>query len=243
MTTKTRLALSVCAIGMVSTFALAARAETAKSDQGIEGAATPGVYEHDGLYLRLGAGFGPFSNTLASDAKNADDQRAEGQISGIASVGELMLGGVVAPRWIVGGGVWTSSLLASDYSQRHGDAVPQELQKPDNFGVIGPFADWYFTHRPGVGQPGAFHLQWGAGLALLDGYRPEGTNDFGQRRAAVGAGLMVGAGHEWWVDPQWGLGLLARVTAAGLVENDSNDEYWYHGVATFPAIMVTVTYN
>jgi hypothetical protein len=154
-----------------------------------------------------------------------------------------MLGGTLHPQWIVGGGLWTSTVLASDYSHQAGDRVPLELREPDNFTLLGPFFDWYFDAKRGAAQPGGFHLQGGAGLAVLNGWRQEAARDDDKRRVAIGAGLMAGIGYEWWIEEQWAVGALGRLTLAGLVEQDQNDDYWYHGVATVPALLITGTYN
>ncbi len=241
--TRSTIMMSLCAMTVVLTGALEAEAETLPSDQGTVESSARGAHEHDGFYLRFGLGFGPFSNTIVSDKTNARDERAEGQLTGIASVGEIMVGGAIAPQWILGGGAWSSTVLTSRYSDRIGDEVPTELRQSDNFTLLGPFGDWYFTHEPEAGQPGAFHAQAGAGLAVLDGFRTYRTRDDDEHRPAYGGGFMVGIGYEWWIEPQWGVGVLARMTAAGLAGSDANHERWYHGVAALPALMLTATYN
>lgn len=202
-----------------------------------------GAYTHDGFYLRFGLGFAGFADALQSKAENADDEHAEGQINGVATVSELMIGGSLSPRWIIGGGLWTSTVLASDYRHTEGDAISQELQLPNNFTLIGPFADWYLSARTDVRQSGAFHLQMAAAFAVLNGLRPDEARYDDDRNVAVGGGVMVGFGYEWWIHEQWGMGALVRLTAAGLVEEDDQNATWYHGVAAFPAFMLTATFN
>ncbi len=242
----TRLTTPLLALLATTVFVSPALAEPeALTDQGSDQAErrTAGAYEHDGLYLRLGVGFGAFGNAVASSEKNADDEYSTGRIDGVSTVGEIMIGGAVTPQWIVGGGLWTSSVLASDFSQQDGDRVPSELREPDTFTLVGPFADWYLGSKPVWGASGSFHMQFGAAFAVLNGWRPEEARDDDARRVAIGGGLMFGAGYEWWVDPQWALGAMGRITAAALVEEDSHDDYWYHGVASFPELLFTATYN
>jgi hypothetical protein len=200
-----------------------------------------GAYEHDGFYLRFGLGFGGFTDGMISDEENANGEQASGQVTGVASVGEIMIGGSVRRNLILGGGVWTSTLLASSYAHTDGDQIPSELRQPDNFTMIGPFFDYYFGNSLGV--KGAFHLQGSPALAVLNGFRPEQGRHDDDRRVAVGAGLMAGFGYEWWVEKQWGLGVLARLSVAGLAEESQSDGFYYHGVATFPALLFTGTYN
>jgi hypothetical protein len=205
--------------------------------------ATPSnVHAHDGFYLRFGLGFGAFTDAMAARDEDSDGEIDEGTITGIGSTGELMLGGAVSRQVIVGGGLWTSSTFVTSYANSNDDGIPTDLRQPDNFTIVGPFADWYFSSRAFANSPGGFHAQAGLGLSVLNGFRPEQARH-DDRRVAVGPGLMLGFGYEWWVSEQWAIGALARLTAAGLVEKDTRDDYWYHGVATFPAFLFTGTYN
>jgi len=201
-----------------------------------------GVREHDGFYLRFGLGFGGVTDAMQSEDEYADGEHHQGTVSGMASVGEFMIGGTIGPRLILGGGLWTSTAFVSVYSRTNGDGIPSDLRQPDNFTIVGPFADWYLGTRPGWQESGGFHAQAGLGLAVLNGLRPEQLRH-DEPRVAVGPGLMLGFGYEWWVGDQWAIGALARLTAAGLVEQDEREDLWYHGVATFPAFLLTATYN
>jgi hypothetical protein len=221
---------------------LAAPSNGVASESGARAATEPrGAYEHDGFYLRFGLGFGGFTDGMISHDENAYGEQASGQVAGIASVGEVMIGGAVRRNLILGGGLWTSTLLASSYTHTDGDQIPNELRQPDNFTMIGPFFDYYFGSS--LGRAGGFHLQGSPALAVLNGFRPEQGRYDDDRRVAIGAGLMAGFGYEWWVEKQWGLGVLARLTAAGLAEESENDGFYYHGVATIPAFLFTGTYN
>jgi len=215
------------------------------SEVAASGARAPlrGVHEHDGFYLRFGLGFGGVTDGIQAKDRDVDDERAEGHISGIGSVGELMLGGAVARGFVLGGGLWTSTIFVSSYTRSNGAGIPTDLRNPDNLTLVGPFADWYFEPHPIGGAAGGFHAQGGVAFAVLNGVRWEQTRYDDDRRVAVGAGVMAGFGYEWWVEKQWGVGLLARLTVAGLVEEDDREAIWYHGVATFPAFLFTATYN
>ncbi len=238
-----RLALSVFSIMSASATLASAEPPDAPAADRIEARAkAPGAFEHDGFYLRFGLGFGAFAQGLSSKDENAADDNSQGTISGVSTVGELMIGGTVTRSLILGGGVWTSTVLVSDFDQTNGDTVPGDLREPDNFTVVGPFVDWYFGHQALRRGDGGLHAQGGLGLAVLNGFRPEQFQG-DDRRVAVGPGVMLGFGYEWWVDEQWGMGVLGRLTAAGLIEEDERDDIWYHGVATFPAVLFAGTYN
>jgi hypothetical protein len=179
---------------------------------------------------------------MAVREDNSNGESDTGTITGIGSTGELMLGGTLSRDLILGGGLWTSTAFITSYMNTNGDGIPTELRQPDNFTIVGPFVDWYFLPQPNGTVPGGFHAEAGVGLAVLNGFRPERVRH-DDRRVAVGPGLMAGFGYEWWVSDQWAIGVLGRLTAAGLVEEDERDQVWYHGVATFPGILLTGTYN
>ncbi len=219
------------------------RALTPERDRESDEKRAPGDYEHDGFYLRVGLGFGGFTDALVSKDENASGDQSEGVVSSVASVGEFMLGGSINRHFIVGGGLWTSTMFVSNFAQTGGDDVPTSLHEPDNFTIVGPFADWYMGQQSEAQPKGGFHAQTALGVAVLNGFRPEQVRSDDNRRVGIGPGIMVGFGYEWWVHEQWGLGVLARFTAAGLVEEDEQDNVWYHGVATFPAFLFTATYN
>jgi hypothetical protein len=201
----------------------------------------PGAYEHDGFYLRFGGGFAPYAEGVRSDDENAAAENSEGTVTGFGPVGELMIGGSLSRRLILGGGIWTATVISTDFNQENGDPVPEDLRDPNLFAIAGPFLDWYFGklgHR--VGQ-GGWHLQGAVGFASMAGYLPDLWDDDENR--GYGAGFMVGLGYDWWVSEQWKLGVLGRATVAGIRKDDLNDDTWYHGVASFPAVLFTGTYN
>ncbi len=202
----------------------------------------PGAFEHDGFYLRFGAGFGGVADSLWSGDENSAGEHANGTVTGVGSVGELMIGGAIAPRLILGGGFWGSTLLVSDFSQGdEGNRVPGDLQEPDSFGVTGVFVDWYFGSQGRALGAGGMHAQGGLGVAFLSGHRPEQIWD--DDRIAAGPGVVLAFGYDWWVHEQWKLGVLARLTAGGLIEEDDRDDLWYHAVATLPSLVFSATYN
>jgi hypothetical protein len=190
-----------------------------------------GVHEHDGFYLRIATGFGGYSESITLE--DSDDST---NVTGMASVGELALGGAIAPGIILGGGVWTSSVLASD---RHVDGMepPDEvIGGSSNFSLVGPFVDWYFDPHRGL------HLQGALGFASVRGYGlPEAQDN--PDAASFGGGFMVGFGYEWWASDQWSLGILARLAAVVAVQEDEENQMWTHGIGTSPSVLFTATLN
>jgi hypothetical protein len=201
-----------------------------------------GVREHDGFYLRAGLGFGAFNDHLNIMNDHGYGVYA-GTVSGVATTSELLLGGTPVRRFVVGGGVFSASVLVSDFDM--GDALasnsdpqlPREVDSArSNFSVIGPFVNYY------VGAVDGLHMQAALGVAMLTGVRYEQAR-FANTEVAVGAGGMLGVGKEWWIADQWGIGILGRFTGGVLMEEDNQGVNWAHWVATWPSVLITATYN
>lgn len=194
-------------------------------------AARTGVHYHDGFYLRIGTGFGGYSEAIT--AEDADEST---QVAGMASASELALGGAVRPGLVVGGGFWTSSVLASERTV-DGMAPPDDvIGGSGNFTLVGPFVDWYFD--PGRG----LHLQGAVGFATVRGYDfPEAEDN--PDAVSAGGGLMIGFGYDWWVSEQWSFGILGRIAGVVAVQEDEAGMQWTHAIGTSPSLLFTATYN
>jgi hypothetical protein len=202
----------------------------------------PGVHEHDGFYAHFGLGFGAYTNTVSTDDRvNAAGQPEEidGVITGFATVSEVAIGGTVASGFALGFGIYSTTLYTSTFTPEDENApiAPARVQRPENFALAGLFGDWYFNPHKGV------HLQMALGFATLTGLNPESPRGVPDRDPAIGGGLMLGIGHEWWVGEQWGIGVLGRLTAGVLTETDDADVRWLHLPVAFPTMLVTATYH
>lgn len=195
-----------------------------------------GARRHDGLYVRMALGFSGFGDTVFTKAENEDDRPLnEGSLRGMALASELAVGGTVARGFVLGGGIYSASVQAHSFELVRGE-VPSELQRPDNFSVIGLMGDWYFRPESGL------HAQAALGVAALTGVGPEPPR-IRDRRSAVGGGLMLGVGYEWWIASEWSFGILGRVTAALLTEEDGTGARWFHAAAAGPSVLFTATYH
>lgn len=195
------------------------------------GTPTDGARLHDGFYLRLGTGFGGYAETIT-----LEDATQHTQVSGMASVSELMIGGAVRPGFILGGGVWTSSVMTSERTVGGMEPPDEVLTGSGSFTLAGPFIDWYFHPRRGL------HFQAAVGFATVRGYDlPEAEDN--PDAASLGGGAMLGFGYDWWVSDQWSCGILARVVGVGAVQEDDNHMRWTHGIGTSPSLLFTATLN
>jgi hypothetical protein len=194
-------------------------------------ASARGVHYHDGFYLRIATGFGAYSEGITQ--KGADQST---EVTGIASAGEIAVGGAIRPGLIIGGGAFNSGVLASDRTVRGATPPPEVIDSRGDFAIVGPFFDYYFE------PSGGLHLQGAVGFVTLRGLSV-GSGEFDRHSAAVGGGAMVGFGYEWWVSNQWSLGVLGRVMGGVATGTDSTDTRWNHVVGASPSVLFTATYN
>jgi hypothetical protein len=166
--------------------------------------APDGPYCHDGLYLRLGLG-PAYSSFLGTGPQGA------ASISGTGVAFSVAVGGPIARGFVVGG-----TLRFAD-GAGHFTGAPADATSTGSgyFGEIGSlFVDWYPDPERG----------WHAGA--LVGLGNTGVTD-SRGRDSSGAGFAFGvlAGHDWWIGPQWSLGVLMSVlssTSATMTDSNGN---------------------
>jgi hypothetical protein len=204
----------------------------------------PGVREHDGFYARFGLGTSGYTDTLVSEdfvpagsPAGTPEQKSEGVLTGFATVSEVSLGGTVARGFVVGLGFWSASALTLTYTEtEEGPPPPEEFVRPENFALAGPFFDWFFNAKKGL------HWQLGLGFAVLHGLNPD-TPRLRDRDTAIGGGLMLGLGYDWFVSRQWSIGVLGRFTAGVVTEEDDAGVRWTHIPVAFPSTLFTAVYH
>jgi hypothetical protein len=198
--------------------------------------ASPINREHlnPGLVLNVGFGFGGVTD-LVGTAGDEDDEGDSSQVTGMATVGEIMLGGTITPDLVLGGGIWASRISSSNYFHDRGMELPDSMRQPQTFVHVGPFVDWYFLRGRGL------HAQAGLGFSMLTGHEWE-TGDPEHDNPALGGGFVAGFGYDTWVADHWRIGVLARITGAVMAELEAG-ETWIHSTTTFPALALTATYN
>jgi hypothetical protein len=230
---------------LVAVFGLAsspALAEPLSPAPGLSGPVGPppdeGARVHDGFYLRVGWGFGVFDERLESD-----DLASGGSIKarnrGISSTSDIAIGGTVAPGWVIGGLIGSVDMIASTLRTSGASLteIPTEIDPGlRNSSLIGPFVDWYPNVR------GGFHAQAAIGLATLTPrlFGHPATDD--SEYLAVGGGLMLGAGYEWWVADEWSIGVLTQL-GARFMGGDADGASWSHVVTISPNLCATLTYH
>jgi hypothetical protein len=209
-----------------------------------------GVHRHDGFYFRVALGLGALISDGSVHGANINDVETSGH--GAALLGELSIGGTVAPGLVIGGGNWNAVAISPTATYRNVSSSgvagsEHEISEPVvyPFGVLGPFVDWYTDPTAG------FHLQLAIGLATGGYKEPSGAADDSITGVRVkrdvtmfGLGGMIGIGSEWWIGEQWSMGVLGRVTVGSLSGSDPVDSSEEHSmVAVAPGALLTFTYH
>jgi hypothetical protein len=126
-----------------------------------------GVRRHDGFYVHLGLGAGYFAVSREGTAAVYGFTGLHGSITGLAQLGEVELGGTVAPGLVLGAGAWGANAFAPTYD---GDGIDVPNRRPSggtedlelsSLSIIGPFVDWYFDPAKGL------HASLGLGFAVV----------------------------------------------------------------------------
>jgi hypothetical protein len=155
-----------------------------------------GRHTHDGFFLRLSAGIGATTESALSLSSGV----VTSQEAQPATVGDLALGGVIAPNLALHFSVFGSAL------NRRSAIVSSAglaFSKQKTVTGIGGGTTYYF-------MPSNVYLSISVGGATMtvdysDGVREEIPGGF--------AGF-VGIGKEWWVSDNWGIGIAGQFAFA-----------------------------
>jgi hypothetical protein len=160
------------------------------------------AYRHDGFYLR---------STLSSlqyttfKAKGPDGSKT---FDGLGASTSLALGGTVSEGLVIGGTFSASGL--SD----HWEGLSDE---GDDIGLVhsqlGVLVDWFPESRGGWHVGGSI----GLGVNILQ-------DDDDDQFTGVGASASVLGGYDFWIGPQWALGILATGTLASSADLKDDDQ-------------------
>ncbi|HET9953521.1 MAG TPA: hypothetical protein VFQ61_03405 [Polyangiaceae bacterium] len=195
----------------------------------------PSVRRHDGFYLRLGLGAGTIAARIDSPAPYGKLNASGGGV-GL----EIALGGTVAEGLVIGGGLYVQ---AASQVRWKGDGLRSFTEgrtsltgQEGGVSVLGVLVDYYPNPRDG------FHVQGALGIGSLN-FGRDSNRVPSEDWTGGGGGLMLGAGYEFWVAPQWSLGGLGRLLMVGgtLRGEDSSAEFDARGVAL--SLIVAATHH
>jgi hypothetical protein len=206
--------------------------------------ATDPRYRHDRFFFRFGAGFGSGRDIV--DVSGANFQFVGGSpthnsTSTLAIATEVALGGTPSRGLVVGAGIFNMLMLETKTSMRE-TPIDYEFAS-SQLALFSPFLDWYPWDTQGL------HGQAGLGLAsfVMGGGAPDfqtRANPVSRARAhaALGLGLMLGVGYEWWVAEQWSVGGLLRMLRGWTQGTDPDGVQWAHDSIAY-SILMTTTYH
>ena len=187
----------------------------------------PKRHVHEGLFARFAGGFGGGRDAIEGTGEGG----FSGTASGLALATEVALGFTPLRGFVLGGAIDTLTLPSPEAS----DGPDFALTQLEQFGL---FAAYYPDPRGGL------HVQGGLGLAALvmgQGFARGGVAGT-SAYTAIGIGGMLGAGHEWWIADEWGMGLLGRLLYASASASDSSGIEWSHSTLGW-AILLSATYH
>jgi hypothetical protein len=128
-------------------------------------------------------------------------------VSGFGFAGDLAAGYGVLPGFVVGGALFL------------------DWTSPANLTQFGVFVDWYLNR-----ETAGWHIEGALSVASLS------VRGELRRNSPSGLGLVLGGGYEWPIAGDWSIGVLGRLTLAGLTD-DTNS----HGFIA-PSILASVTW-
>ncbi len=176
----------------------------------VHGCAEPdGPYCHDGFYMRLGLGLADTSVWGSGPYGNAS-------VSGIGIALSAAFGGPIARGLVLGGALRVTDgvgQFTGGPPNATGNAAASLAQ------VLGVFVDWYPAPTDG------WHVGTQAGLGVT------GISDALMRdSSAVAFAGSVFGGYDWWIGPQWSLGVLMSLSTASsekMADNSSKVDTGY----------------
>ncbi len=168
----------------------------------------PGAYTHDGFYLRMALGAG----ALGVTAKTDPDSGSEVKYSGGGAGMDLAIGGTLDPGIVLGGEFVFQQAVKPDVSV-NGNKIGS-LTSNLNFGILGPFIDWFPNPETG------FHFGGFLGSAVVTMSDQNGNTN---SNSLNGWGGGVHVGYDFWVAQQWSLGVLGKFYGASLHDNNASN--------------------
>jgi len=184
----------------------------------------PGFHQHDGLFLRFQLGFGGL--------KSAGGQTS---LSGTAGSFAVALGFSPTDHLVLYGEIFDDVATSPtgtlyDHPISAGDGVTQTLV------AYGIGAAWYFTSLNAY-----VSVTGGVGKVAVDATKA--TTITGTATSETGPMVRLSLGKEWWVSPNWGLGVSLSLESGSMkvpATTVTSQETWKSSAAS---IAFSATYN
>lgn len=207
------------------------------------------VRHHGGFYLRFGLGVGLLRGDVTQYrsegmlAAGRKQRATEGSITGVAQLGEIMMGGTVADGLVFGGGAWGVNAFSAEYEGTLGMTFTDEVEEGSSeleltsLSQVGPFLLYYPDASSGL-----HGLLAPTFVVAVLGNKKDLAIRYDDRGAdGVGWGLIVGVGYDFWIGEQWSLGVAARFQYVSAVIESTDPQSTFS--AFVPGVLGTVTYH
>jgi hypothetical protein len=172
------------------------------------------AYRHDGFYLRFlgGVDYLSFSGTGPSGSAS---------VSGVSPSSTVAIGGTVGKSVVLAG----TFRYISIRERFHGSPHQPEGYATATAMDLGLLVDWFPNPAEGWHFGGMASL---SNLSIWNSWIPDSSG------GAV-AGTLLG-GYDWWIGPQWSLGLMGVVSAStstSLSDTDTREDtgYRFHALS------------
>lgn len=175
-------------------------------------------HRHEGFFLRLSFGFG-FGSIGGGDALSTGTAV---DFSGGAAGGSFAIGGTIAGALSLHVDFFFSRLLNPAVERGRRD---YDYGDP-GIGAAGLGATYHFANNVYVGLSG--------GLASVNWERQ--TGEVSESEAGLGGHAIVG--KEWWVDPDWGVGIAVQAIMA-----EAADPFYETVSVQAYHLLLSATYN
>jgi len=154
--------------------------------------ATTGEHEHDGFYLSMGLGFagGTITDVMTMPSTDTYD------FSGAASIVDAKIGGAISPDLILHATFLSTALVGPSVKSKNQGSTKASDDLTIGEMMIGLGLTRYF-------MPSNIFLSGSIGLghfSVINGSKSSINTQ-------SGFSYQIKAGKEWWVSPNWGLGL------------------------------------
>ncbi len=197
-----------------------------------------GDYVHDGFYMRFAGGVGGGSDKLNGSGRSPEGSAGEldGTVSGFAGATQVALGFTPVRGWVLGMAIDTVTIPGGSGSLTS-DTGRFEF-KTSQLALFGALIDFYPDPLRG------FHVQASAGLAsyVMAQGTAEADRVIAPPHVGVGAGFSLGVGNQWWVHPEWTIGVLPRLVLGWASGNDEFGSRFRHRVVGY-SLLLTTTYH
>jgi len=185
-------------------------------------------HTHDGFFFQGNIGLGYLSTS--PDFGDIELVDGDPKISGFGVGGGLLFGGTPAPGLVIGGGTANVVAISPKYTV-DGEEIEAFDDVNLNLSTIGVFGTFYPDPHGGL----SLHLM--LAYAVLSASSDGDTSDNNPDGPAITAGL----GYDFWVAPEWSIGVFGRFTYAATKWEEDGFEAKYPVLA--PALLATFTYH